>query len=54
MFYYQGNMLDADGPCDVAVTAKIRSTRKNFHKKVACVNWERIFVKRKGITCHHV
>jgi len=41
--------LDADGGCDSAVTARVRSAWKEFGEY--CSNWKRILVKteRQGI-----
>jgi len=37
-------MLDADGGCDSAVTARVRSAWKNF-REFSYFNWKRILVK---------
>jgi len=44
-FCYLGDMLDAGGGCDSAVTARVGSAWKKFH------NWKRILIKteRQGI-----
>ena len=52
-FCYLGDMLDADGGCDSAVTARVRSAWKKFHEylPITHTNWKRILVKteRQGI-----
>ena len=50
-FCYLGDMLDADGGCDSAVTARVRSAWKKFCEYLTHSNWKRILVKteRQGI-----
>ena len=51
-FCYLGDMLNADGRCDSAVTARVRSAwKKSMNLPNTHSNWKRILVKteRQGI-----
>ena len=52
-FCYLGEMLNADGGCDSAVTARVRSAWKKSRQYLPNThsNWKRILVKteRQGI-----
>ena len=43
-FCYLGDMLDADGGCDSAVTARVRYAWKKFREYLTHTNWKRILV----------
>jgi len=54
-FCYLGDMLDADGRCDSAVTAIVRSAWKKFHEYLLThSNWKRILVKTEGQDTHYL
>jgi len=50
-FCYLGDVLDADGRCDVAVMARVGSAWKKFHEYSPILTGKRVLVKieRQGI-----
>ena len=47
-FCYLGDMLDADGGCDSAVTARARSVWKKFHEYLPILTGKGFSLKLKG------
>jgi len=47
-FCYLGDMLDADGGCDSAVTARVRSVWKKFREYLPILNGKGFLLKLKG------
>ena len=48
LFCYLGDMLDAVGRCDSAVTTKVRSAWKRFRKYLPSLNRKGFSLKLKG------
>ena len=47
-FCYLGDMLDADGGCDSAVIARVRSARKKFREYLPILTGKGFLLKLKG------
>ena len=47
-FCYLGDMLDADGGCDSAVTKRVRSAWKKFHEYLPILTGKGFLLKLKG------
>ena len=47
-FCYLGEMLDAEGGCDSAVTARVRSAWKKVSQILTHDKWKRFSLKLKG------
>jgi len=47
-FCYLGNMFNADGRCDLAVTARVRSAWIKFHDYLPILNGKGFSLKLKG------
>ena len=47
-FCYLGDMLDADGGCDSAVTARVRSAWKQFREYILILTGQGFSLKLKG------
>jgi len=47
-FCYLGDVLDADGGCDSAITARVRSAWKKFREYLTILTGKMILIKPKG------
>ena len=51
---YLGDMLDADGGCDSALTARVRSAWKKFRKYLPILTEKGFSLKLKGYLCEEL